>query len=215
MLVGWSARCALTLLLVGALSGCGPLLLGTIAGGGVVYLMQERSAGSAVDDFTMWASVRNRLLQYGGSDFVDVRVDVVEGRIMLTGKVKSTNLRLQAARAAWEQDGVREVINEIQLYGDGNYAAVYARDLSLTSQAKARLLMTKSVRSVNYSIETVDGIVYIFGTAYDKDELETVTSVISRLKGVQKVVAHVRLRKDLKRKIVSESVGTDGDLWDW
>lgn len=214
-------------LLALSLSGCMPLFFGTMAGGSFVYLMQERSAGTVVDDFTMWAAVRNRLLQYGGGDFVDVNVDVVEGRIMLTGMVKTPKLRLIAARAAWEQDGVREVINEIQLYGHEKYAMVYARDVSMNAQIKAKLLMTKNIRSANYSVETVNGTVYLFGTAYDRDELENATDLISRIKGVKRVVAHVRLRKDLKRTLSvaksgdgsSSDVAIDDDdaddLWNW
>jgi osmotically-inducible protein OsmY len=212
---------AVLLLLLGLLSGCGPLLFGTIAGGSVVYFMQERSAGVALDDFTTWAAIRSRLLQYGGSNFTDVNVDVIEGRVMLTGMVRTPKLRLDVARAAWEQDGVREVINEVQLYNDEKYAVVYARDLAITSQIKAKLLLTKNIRSVNYSIETVNSVAYIFGTAYDEDELEAVASVTSHVRGVSKVVVYVRMRKDPKRTVTVDKIGDpaalieEDDSWNW
>lgn len=183
-----------------AVSGCGPLLFSTLAGG-AVYLVQERGAGAMIDDFTTWAGIKNHLLQRGSGDFLDVVVDVVDGRVMMTGMVKSPKLRLLASKIAWEQEGVHEVINEIQLYGDSNFSKVHAKDIAINSQVKAKVLLTRNVRSMNYLIETVGSVVYLFGTAHDKEELEAVTDVASRVRGVRKVVAHVKLRKDTKNII--------------
>ena len=50
---------------------------------------------------------------------------------------------------------------------------------------------------VNYSVETVNGIVYLIGIAQDEGELTRVTDYARNIGGVVKVVSHVRMKEDL------------------
>ena len=91
-----------------------------------------------------------------------------------------------------------EVINDITIK-DENSLTDIVQNKWIKSQISGRLLLEKGVRSVNYSIEVVDGIVYLMGIAQDANELNKVTTIASMVKGVQKVVNHAILKTDASR----------------
>ena len=126
-------------------------------------------------------------------------VKVVEGRVALTGKVKTADTSVDAVRIAWQPDGVKEVINEIQVVENPSLKEIW-QSKWIKTQSIAKITATKDVRSLNYSLEVVNGIVYLMGIAQDIDELNTVTNQISTIKGVKKVVSHVRLKNDPRRE---------------
>jgi osmotically-inducible protein OsmY len=107
-------------------------------------------------------------------------------------------MRLDAIRLAWQANGVREVINEIKVSDKGGISA-YARDSWVTAELKARLLFDKKVQSINYSVETVDGTVYLMGIAQNRDELDRVQSYARTLAYVKQVVSYVRMKGDPRR----------------
>ena len=55
------------------------------------------------------------------------------------------------------------------------------------------------ISDVNYTVETVNGIVYLMGIARSRPELDKVTTHARNIAGVQKVISHVRLSGDDRR----------------
>jgi osmotically-inducible protein OsmY len=95
---------------------------------------------------------------------------------------------------AWQAEGVKEVINEIQLAGSGG-ASGLARDTWISTQLKSALLFDKQVSSINYSIETVGGTVYLIGLAQDQRERDRVMNHARGLNYVKKVVNYVKIKR--------------------
>ena len=91
-------------------------------------------------------------------------MQVYMGRVLLTGTVETAEMRAEAVKLAWTAEGVKEVINEIQLTGLAG-ASGFARDTWISTQLKSALLFDKQIASINYSIETVAGTVYLIGLA--------------------------------------------------
>lgn len=179
------------------LSGCVPVALGAATQGATV-VAQERSVGNAVDDAGILGHIKYLYAQKGQGLFGDVEVKVVEGRVLLTGNVEKPEAQIEAVNLAWQVNGVREVINEIQVTdqsGIGNYA----RDVWISTQIRTRLLFTKNIRSVNYSVITVNQVVYIMGIAQDQQELDRVTYIASITDYVKKVTSYVQLKSDPRR----------------
>ena len=192
----------LKLFLVATLSLCLCACAALIIGGGTegaVIASQERSSGNALDDAGILIKIKN---QYAQNDFKDllanVEIKVVEGRVLLTGNVDKAESQIQAVRLAWQVSGVKEVINEVQISDKAGFTN-YARDLWISTQVKARLLFAKNIRSVNYSIITVNQTVYMLGVAQDQDELDRATYVASTTSYVQRVTSYVRLKDDPRR----------------
>lgn len=168
---------------------------------GVGYsVAQERTMGEAIDDVSILTEIKSEYVQKDVNHlFHDINIEVHEGRVLLTGIVEKPEHRKDAVRLAWQPDNVREVINEIQVSSKGENPKEYARDSWITAQIKARLLVYKDIKSINYSVETVNGTVYLMGVAQSKKELDDVAYVASKVKGVNKVISHARI-KDSRRR---------------
>lgn len=175
-----------------SLQGCAPLLIGGATATGV-SVAQERSIGNAIDDTAIWGAIKNSYAQEDMKALLTgVSVKVNEGRVLLTGKVNNPDTRVTAVRLAWQPKGVKEVIDEIMVTNQDSVGD-YANDTWITTQVKSKLLFNKDVSSINYSIETVNAVVYLIGIARSQDELQTATDIASTVKGVKRVVSHVRV----------------------
>ena len=192
---------ALVLLLAGSLSlsACGELLIGAAATTGVA-IAEERSVGDAVDDLTIRAELNHLFFRDNVELYRDVSFSVVEGRVLLKGTVSTPENRIHALRIAWRAAGVREVINEIQVTDDSGILD-YARDTWISAQLKAKLLVDGDVRSINYSVETVNGTVFLLGIAQDETELARVTEHARDIEDVKRVVSHVVMKDDRRRPV--------------
>ena len=69
-------------------------------------------------------------------------MQVYMGRVLLTGTVDTPEMRAEAVKLAWTAEGVKEVINEIQLAGAAG-ASGFARDTWISTQLKSALLFDK------------------------------------------------------------------------
>ena len=175
-----------------ALQGCAETVVGGAAVVGV-SIAQERSVGAALDDTVTHASISRYMFEKDIELYRKVGIEVVEGRVLLTGSVANPADRDEAVRLTWQAGGVKEVVNEIQVTNQGGVID-YARDTWITTQLKTKLLLDKHIRDINYNVETVNGIVYMIGIAQDQAELERVTNHARTIRYVRKVVSHVRLK---------------------
>ena len=180
------------------LSSCAPVV---VAGGGALVggALQERTMGTQLNDKTLWGKIVAALAEQD-KGYSDLSIEVNEGRVLLMGQVASPEDRLNVLKIVWKQQGVSEVINEIQISEDQQSFKGLATDSWITAQVKSKLLFAQDVRSVNYSIETINKVVYLFGIAQNQNELDEVTSIASKVKYVEKVVSYVRLKDSKIRK---------------
>ena len=95
------------------LSGC-TAVVGAGAGVGVAAV-QERGIKGRTEDLRLEALVLKKFLNTGLKLTNSIGVEVYEGRVMLTGATKNTKLSDEALKLAWQVNGVKAVINEIQL----------------------------------------------------------------------------------------------------
>jgi len=154
---------------------------------------EERSFNNYVEDTIILAQLKNEYFSNNENIFFQVSVDVIEGRIMLTGAVEQIDERIEATKLAWGIKGVNEVINEIQISNDEGILD-YADDLIMKTKINAKLLLEKNILNLNYSVEVVNGIVYLIGIAQDQKELDAVTEISKNTYGVTSVITYVRLK---------------------
>jgi osmotically-inducible protein OsmY len=183
-----------------ALSGCVPVVVTGAATTAGVVAAQERSAGNAVDDAGIKLSINNLYFNQDINDlFRNVNIHVTEGRVMLTGAVNKEETKPKAVELAWRAKGVREVIDEIQISPQSGVGD-FGRDTWISGQIRTKILVEKNVRSINYNVEVVNGVVYLLGIAQDKDELDKVAYIASTTKYVKQVVSHVIMKDDPRRR---------------
>ena len=179
------------------LGGCGGVIVGGAATVGVAAA-QERSIGGAVDDASIEFRIKDNLLEKSDRLFTRVSVDSVEGRVLLSGSVDNPDDRVEVARLAWQIEGVKEVFNEVEVR-DRAGLVDYFKDVRIANELRFKLLSDKDISALNYSVETVNGVVYLMGIAQSQAELEKVTAHASNIKGVTRVVSYVVLKDDPRR----------------
>ena len=177
--------------------GCAGAVVGGAATAGI-GVAQERSVGDAIDDTTIATKLSARLFDDSFRLFRDVDLEVVEGRVLLTGKVEKPESRLRAEELAWKVDGVKEVANAIQVTTEGGIGS-YASDVRISNELRAKIIGDGDILGINYSIETVSQIVYLIGIAQSEEELDRVIAHARSIKGVKKVESYVRLKDDPRR----------------
>ncbi|KJV65535.1 BON domain protein [Ehrlichia cf. muris str. EmCRT] len=159
---------------------------------GAIITLQDKSVGDTIDDTAILIRVNKELFKVGL--FPQVTVKVSEGRILLIGHVKSLDDQIKAEKVAWQQKDVREVVNEITVDKSAIDLKETAIDAMISAQVKARILSQSKVRSMNYSVNTIDGTVYLMGIAQDQEELDKVVSIAQKVKKVKQVISYVRLK---------------------
>ena len=69
------------------------------------------------------------------------------------------------------------------------------------------MLIDRDIQSINYSIDTVQGIVYLMGVARSQDELDHTIDVARGVNGVKQVISYVKLTGEPVR---SSAAGVSG-----
>ena len=195
-LIKFSAGVIASTLVLGTI-GWGPAIVGAGATLGVA-VAQQLTIGNAIDDAGIQLKINRALLEAEGNLFTKVGVEVVEGRVLLTGAVPTAEHRGEAVRIAWNVEGIKEVLYEIQIAERGGITA-YANDVRISSQLRLRIITDRTVSDINYSIDTVNGVIYLMGIAGDQTELDTVIGYARGISGVTQVISHVRLKDDPRR----------------
>ncbi|MEX0695290.1 MAG: BON domain-containing protein [Rhodospirillales bacterium] len=181
--------CAIALLPLG---GCVGIVVGGAATAGVAAY-QERGIKGVAADTTTATKIRAKLLETDQHLFTDVGIEVYEGRVLLTGRVASDDMRANAVRISWSVSDVKDVINELQV--SASPLSDLANDSWITTQLKTKMTVDKEVLAINYSIETVGAVIYLIGIAQDEAELQRVINHARSIKYVKRVVDHVRVKE--------------------
>jgi osmotically-inducible protein OsmY len=126
------------------------------------------------------------------SMFSKLNLTVNQGRVLVTGVVQNPEDRVEAIRLAWQPKGVKQVINEVRVGKAGN-AQSYAQDSWISSQIRSKMIFHRDIQSINYSIDTVQGSVYLMGVAQNQAELDRVIRLCRGIKGVKEVISYVKL----------------------
>ena len=138
-------------------------------GTGVDITFDPRTIGMQIDDTIMQKNLTARLALADKKYFLRVQSEVIDGRIFLSGKVDEPEDKIQITKIAWETKGVRSVKNAITIKGQTSFKST-AKDILITSQLRSALIFNKKTKSRNYTLETINKNIYIFGIAMDQDE---------------------------------------------
>ena len=98
---------------------------------------------------------------------------------------------------AWETNGVRSVKNAITIKGQSNFKST-AKDILITSQLRSALIFNKKTKARNYTLETINKNIYIFGIAMSQDERKVINEA-NKIYDVEKVIPSIYLATELSR----------------
>ena len=177
------------------LLGCSPA---TRFGAGVDITFDPRTIGMQIDDTIMQKNLSARLALADKKYFLSVQSDVLDGRIFLSGKVDEPEEKIKITKMAWETKGVRSVKNAIIIKGQSNFKST-AKDILITSQLRTALIFNKKTKARNYTLETVNKNIYIFGIAMDEEEKKEVINEANKIYDVKEVIPSIYLATELSR----------------
>ena len=185
----------LIILFIIFLTNCSPVgRFGT----GVDITFDPRTIGMQIDDTIMQKNLVARLSLSEKKYFLNIQVEVLDGRIFLSGKVDEPEEKIKITKLAWETKGVREVKNAITIKGNSNFKQT-AKDILITSQLRTALIFNKKTKARNYTLETINRNIYIFGIAMDDEEKREVLSEAEKIYDVEKVIPSIYLVTELSR----------------
>ncbi|MCI5045537.1 MAG: BON domain-containing protein [Aquisalinus sp.] len=159
----------------------------------------NRTFGGGVDDVTADINLRARLFDDGLYDYSDVDLTVYEGRVLLTGTMRTREGKKHLEQLAARSANVEEVMNEI-IIGQKTPFNQGTSDALIDEKLGFALLADNGVYRANYQIAVSGGIVYLLGVAQGPAELTRVTDHARNIRGVNKVVSHVLYVGDPRRQ---------------
>jgi osmotically-inducible protein OsmY len=167
-------------------------------GTGVNITFDPRTIGMQIDDTIMQKNLSARLALTDKKYFISIQSEVLDGRIFLSGKVNEPEEKIKITKMAWETKGVRSVKNAITIKGQSNFKST-AKDILITSQLRTALIINKRTKARNYTLETVNKNIYIFGIAMDDEEKKEVINEANKIYDVNKIIPSIYLASELSR----------------
>ncbi len=167
-------------------------------GAGVNITIDPRTIGMQIDDTIMQKNLSARLALEDKKYFLSIQSEVLDGQIFLSGKVDEPEEKIKITKMAWETKGVRSVKNAITIKGQTNFKST-AKDVLITSQLRTALIFNKKTKARNYTLETVNKKIYIFGIAMDEEEKKEVINEANKIYDVEEVIPSIYLATELSR----------------
>ena len=146
----------------------------------------------------MQKTISSKIVAMNKKHFLKVKTKVLDGRIFLSGKVDKPEEKIKITKMAWETKGVRSVKNAITIKGQSNFKST-AKDILITSQLRTALIFNKKTKARNYTLETVNKNIYIFGIAMDREEKKEVINEANKIYDVNEIIPSIYLAEELSR----------------
>lgn len=143
----------------------------------------DRTVGTAVDDATITAAVKTKLLNDERTEGFDINVDTMKGVVTLRGGADSQADKNAATMVAKTAEGVISVDNQLVVAAEGSMArteansatasgevrktgkevAAATEDTWLTTKVKTQLLADDDVKGTDIKVETKGNVVHLSG----------------------------------------------------
>ncbi len=167
-------------------------------GAGVNITFDPRTIGMQIDDTIMQKNLSARLALADKRYFLSIQSEVLDGQIFLSGKVDEPEEKIKITKMAWETKGARSVKNAITIKGQTNFKST-AKDIFITSQLRTALILNKRTKARNYTLETINKNIYIFGIAMNEEEKKEVIDEANKIYDVEEVIPSIYLATELSR----------------
>ena len=167
-------------------------------GKGISIGFDPRTVGMQIDDTLMQKKLVARLTLTEKKYFLYIQIEILDGRIFLTGTVDEPEEKIKITKLAWETKGVRSVKNAITIKGQSNFKST-AKDILITAQLRSALIFNKLIKSGNYTLETINKKIYIFGIAMKDDEKKEVIAEGEKIYDVDAIIPTIYLVTELSR----------------
>lgn len=178
------------------------------------------AVGCGQTDAGITTNVKTKMAADDTVKAYQIEVDTRNGVVTLTGDVETVAAKTEAVRIARETDGVRDVIDQIQVNetaatggllgpndrdpqdgrdlgdraGDAtNRAGAAVSDAAVTSAVKAKFLADTTVSGLKIDVDTKSGVVVLNGTVASRAEADRAVMLARETDGVDQVVDNLKV----------------------
>jgi osmotically-inducible protein OsmY len=140
-------------------------------------------------------------------NIADVKVEVIEGKVTLTGNVHSNSAKATATECSWLVSGVQEVHNNLKIVFKKGVEPVTDKDI--TFAIEQMLLWNADIVSTNIKVSVEHGLVTLSGTVptfWEKMRAEQVASKMSTITTIRNLLSVVPTKKFEDQKIAEHIV---------
>ena len=183
------------IIIVLKLQSCAPPIIGGVGAIAFSSSAQEKGLGTSINDKVIYIKLRNAIYDWDPSVSEQVSISVDNGSILVTGQLDNVDKKINLTKVIWEISGVKEVNNKVQISETNNFKNI-AKDLASLGEIKARLMASKELNSLNFSIDVVNNIAYISGIASSEEEISLVTQIAKNARFIKEVQNFVKINKD-------------------
>ena len=185
-----------TIFLLILIQSCAPLI-GAAGIASIGSASKEKGLAASIGDTIISTKISNKIFKYNPDLIKDTRVFVNNGSVLLTGKVKNLENKIELTKIIWKIKGVREVNNEVQIIDVSSIKNI-ARDIASLSEIKARIITNKKINSLNFSVDVVNDIAYLSGIAENDEEMKLVKDNAASARFIKTVFNFIILNTDLR-----------------
>ena len=185
----------LLLIIILNLQSCAGPIIGGVSAIAFTSSAQEKGLGTSINDKVIFVKLKNAIYEWNPSISENISISVDNGSILVTGKLKNIDTKVQLTKVIWEINGVKEVNNKVQISETNNFKNI-AKDLASLGEIKARLMASKKLNSLNFSIDVVNSVAYISGVASNEEEISILTQIAQEARFIREVQNFVKVNKD-------------------
>ena len=156
---------------------------------------QEKGLGTSINDKVIYVKLRNVIHDWNPSVSQKISISVDNGSILVTGQLENINTKIDLTKTIWDVSGVKEVNNQVQISKISNIKNI-AKDLASLGEIRAKLMASKELNSLNFSVDVVNNIAYISGIASSDEEIAIVTQIAQEARFIIEVQNFVKINKD-------------------
>lgn len=161
----------------------------------------DRSYGEVIDDATITAAIKSKLLWSKHTDGLSTEVSTTMGKVTLKGTADSAAAKDLAERLALDTRGVVAVNNQVVVKGGAkpsvtettkSAATEGSKDISdtwITTKVKSTLMYSSNVEGSAITVDTKGGVVTLKGAVDSASERALAIELAENVRGVKSVDA--------------------------
>ena len=156
-----------------------------------------RGFSGTIEDTYLMSKIVSKITLMKLSNFSNITVSVNNGKVLLAGNIENQEKRLELIKKVWWIDGVKEVLNELEI-GPRTSFSEKAEDFVFEAKIEKRLLFEPGIFSNNYSVDVVNGKVYVMGISSDIEEKTKVENFLNNMNDIKKLILLLDIPKIIK-----------------
>ena len=156
-----------------------------------------RGFSGTIEDTYLMSKIVSKITLMKLSNFSNITVSVINGKVLLAGNIENQEKRLELIKKVWWIDGVKEVLNELEI-GPQIPISKKTEDFIFEAKIEKRLLFEPGIFSNNYSVDVVNGNVYVMGISSDIEEKTKIENFLNNMNDIKKLILLVDIPKNIK-----------------